>query len=147
VALDITLFILRILSGALLLAMFTALIVVLWRDYRLTATQTQASKRSYGKLSHLLQLDEMYVPTGDSHALRPLTSFGRSPTNSVVLDDSFTSSEHATITLRDGQWWLEDRNSRNGTLLNGEPIEMPVIITDGDILSVGQSHFRLDLED
>jgi pSer/pThr/pTyr-binding forkhead associated (FHA) protein len=91
-------------------------------------------------------VENRYIQTGEQFPLRPLTSIGRSPTNSIVITDNFASSEHALISLRDGRWWLEDRNSRNGTLLNEEPISGSVIITDGDIISIGTTHLRLTLD-
>jgi pSer/pThr/pTyr-binding forkhead associated (FHA) protein len=48
--------------------------------------------------------------------------------------------------LRNGVWWLEDRQSRNGTRLNGIEVEQPVIVTDSDIIHIGTKHFRLNLE-
>lgn len=144
--LDLVLFILRLLSGSLLIALLGAILFVLWRDFRAVAQATGVTRRVYGKLLRLIDVDEQYAPTGDTYPLRPLTTFGRSPTNSIVLADDFASSEHATITLRDGRWWLEDRNSRNGTLLNGEPISTAIIVTDGDIISIGSTHFKLTLD-
>ena len=78
--------------------------------------------------------------------LLPLTSLGRSPTNTIPIHDNYASGEHALVALRGGQWWLEDRQSRNGTMINGMPITQPVIITDGDIIGVGNLSFRLELE-
>lgn len=143
---DIVLFGLRVASGVLLLVMLSALFIIIWRDYRAAAVQTTVSRRTYGELVSLVQVEEMYAPTGETFPLRPLTSLGRSPTNSIVIDDSFASSEHAQISLKDGHWWLEDRKSRNGTLLNGEPIESAIIITDGDIVSIGTTHLKLSLD-
>lgn len=143
---DEILFIIRLLSAAVLIIFLSAIFVVMWRSYRTIALQSEARRRSYGRLVHLLDLDGMYTETGDAYPLQPLTSIGRSPTNAVVLDTNFASSEHAMIFLRDGQWWLEDRNSRNGTLLNGDRINAPTIITDGDIIGVGESNFKLVLE-
>jgi pSer/pThr/pTyr-binding forkhead associated (FHA) protein len=86
------------------------------------------------------------MPTGEVYPLRPLTSIGRSPTNSIVISDNFASSEHALISLKEGRWWLEDRNSRNGTVLNGEAISSPIIVTDGDIISIGNTHLKLTFD-
>lgn len=144
--LDLLLFGLRLLSGGLLLLFLGALFVVLWRDYRSAATQAEISRRVYGQLIELTEVDEIYAPAGKTHPLLPLTTIGRAPTNTLVVDDTFASSEHASITLRNGQWWLEDRNSRNGTLLNGDPVTAPVIVTEDDIISVGTHHFRLHLD-
>jgi hypothetical protein len=146
VSLDIILFILRLLSGILLLAMMGAMFVLLWRDYASTANHGEISRRSYGQLIGLVQMQDLFAPTGETYPLRPLTSIGRSPTNSIIINDEFASSEHATISLKDGRWWLEDRNSRNGTLLNGEPMKTAVIVTDGDIVSIGTTHFKLALD-
>lgn len=145
-SLDSILFILRLLSGLLLLGMMGALFVLLWRDYASTASQNEINRRSYGQLIGMVQMGDLFAPTGETFPLRPLTSIGRSPTNSIVINDEFASSEHASISLKDGRWWLEDRNSRNGTLLNGEAMRTAVIVTDGDVISIGTSHFKLSLD-
>lgn len=143
--LDLALFLLRLLSGAVLMAVLGLLFIVMWRDYRSAVVQAEAKRRSYGRLAEVHQLDGSYVAV-QSHPLLPLTSIGRSPTNTIVIDDDFASGEHALVALRNGQWWLEDRQSRNGTAINGVPITQPVIITDGDVIGVGNMQFRLELE-
>jgi len=129
-----------------LMSILGTFFVVLWRDYASAAAQAEVSRRIYGQLINLVRVDDMFAPTGDTQPLRPMTSIGRSPTNTIVIKDSFSSSEHALISLKDGRWWLEDRNSRNGTLLNGEKVTTSIIITEGDIVSIGNSHFKLSLE-
>lgn len=145
-SIELILFILRLFSGALLIALLGALFFVLWRDYSRAAAQTELYRRSYGKLVAMTQLDEYYSETGEAYPLLPLTSIGRAPTNSVVIDDSFASSEHAMLVLKNGQWWLEDRNSRNGTLLNGERVTSSIIVTDGDLISIGNRSFRIEID-
>ncbi|MAU10963.1 MAG: hypothetical protein CL607_14165 [Anaerolineaceae bacterium] len=144
--LDVILFVLRIASAIALLAFVGAVFIVLLRDYRRTIDQTQAYRRQYGRLISLTTIEGHLLETGQSYALLPLTSMGRSPTNAVVIADDFASSEHALIALRNNQWWLEDRNSRNGTSLNGERIDGPIIITHGDVIGIGNYGFRLELE-
>ncbi len=58
----------------------------------------------------------------------------------------FESHEHPLLDLRHNQWWLEDREGHNGTLMNDVPINQPVIITDDDIIGIGSLRFRLELE-
>jgi len=87
------------------------------------------------------------MKTGIQHELLPLTSLGRSPTNSVVVEDTFASGDHALIAMRGGRWWLEDRGSRNGTLLNDIPVHGPMILTHGDIIGIGAVKLRLELLD
>lgn len=143
--LDWTLFVLRVASGLCLLGLLMAFFVVLWRDYRSAAWQSQLNRRSYGHLIALVQVDDALVPTGEQHPLLPITNLGRNPTNNIVIQDTFASGEHAQVTLRDGQWWLQDRDSRNGTLLNQAPITAPMIVTDGDIIGIGNTSFQLVL--
>ncbi|MGJ3240544.1 MAG: FHA domain-containing protein [Anaerolineae bacterium] len=140
------LFLLRLSSAILLLSILGAFFVVLWRDYASAATHVEVSRRIYGQLIGLIQVSDMFAPTGETFPLRPLTSIGRSPTNTIVIKDDFASSEHALISLKDGRWWLEDRNSRNGTALNSERLLTAAIITDGDIISIGNTHFKLVLD-
>lgn len=140
------LFGLRLLSGIILMVILGAFFVVLWRDYRSAAAQVEITRRTYGSLIKHVRVDDMLAPTGDAYPLRPLTSIGRSPTNSIVIKDDFASGEHALVSLKEGRWWLEDRNSRNGTQLNGDRITSATIITDDDIISIGNSHFKITLD-
>ncbi len=142
----VVLFVLRLIAALLLLAMMGAIFWSLWRDYRVTISQLDSSRRVYGSLVAMQEVDESYVLTGQVYPLLPITSIGRAPTNTIAVQDNFASNEHALIALRRGQWWLEDRNSRNGTLLNGVMINRSVIITDGDVIGVGHIRLRLDLE-
>lgn len=144
--LEVTLFLLRIVSGLLLLGLMVALGAIIWKDYRGAIDHLQANRRAYGKLITLQFIDGNYVVMSESYPLLLLTSLGRAPTNTIVIPDSFASNEHAIVVMRGGQWWLEDRHSRNGTTLNEVPITQPVVMTDGDIIGIGSKRFRLELE-
>lgn len=143
---EIVLFILRLISSLLLLALLIALFIILWQEYRRTATTLEAQRRSYGNLVMLREIDGRYLKTGEQFPLLPITSLGRSPTNTIPINDNFASSEHALVTMRNGQWWLEDRKSRNGTMLNDVPVTQPMVITEGDIIGIGNIRLRLELE-
>ena len=78
--------------------------------------------------------------------LHPITTLGRSSSNTIVVSDDFTSAEHARILLERGTWWLEDRRSRNGTRLNEAAIEKRTRLADGDVIGIGKSSFRLTLD-
>ncbi len=143
---EITLFVLRLLAGAILLLMLLALFVVMWRDYHSSAREAEASRRTYGRIIVMHELDGSYARTGESHPLLPTTSFGRAPTNTIRVEDTFASSEHAVVVMRNGQWWLEDRASRNGTTLNGVSVNQPVVVTDGDVIGIGHLRYRLEME-
>ena len=143
---DVILLFLRLISASLLIGLLLALFIALWRDFRGAASDVEAGKRSYGHLLVLQEIDGRLMTTGEKFPLLPITSLGRSPTNTVPINDTFASGEHALIIMRNGQWWLEDRQSRNGTLLNDVPVTQPTIITLGDIVTVGRMKFRVELE-
>ena len=143
---DVILFLLRLVSGLVLLTILIALFVVIWREYHTTMKETEADRRVYGSLVMLRSIDGVDVVTGETFPLLPLTSLGRSPTNTVRIHDNFASSEHALVAFRSGQWWLEDRHSRNGTTLNDMRVNQPIVVTDGDIIGIGSNKFRIELE-
>lgn len=143
--LEIGLLILRSIAGILLLAFLITLFVMLWRDLRVISQEVNSRTKRRGQLV-VTKSENPAVKPGTVYPLLPLTSLGRAPTNTIRLNDAFTSSEHALVTLRSGQWWLEDRESSNGTLLNGEPIFQPLVIATGDLIGVGQVELRLELE-
>jgi pSer/pThr/pTyr-binding forkhead associated (FHA) protein len=143
--LDLILFALRLMSSLVLMLIMGAFFIVIWREYALFNQQMQQQKRVYGQLHVLRRIDDVVHETGQVYALQTLNTIGRSPTNTIVLENNYASNEYATISLRDGQWWLEDRNSRNGTHLNDERIQMATIVTDGDIIGIGDDLFKLFL--
>ena len=80
---------------------------------------------------------------GEALPLRPVTRLGRSEENTIVLDDTFISAEHAVIVQRDGTWWLSDRGSTNGTAVNEQPVQGEVGLTPGDIVAIGDVRLRI----
>lgn len=143
---EAVLFALRVISGIMLLVFLALILAALWRDYQGVVLSTEAARRTYGQLVELREVNGSYLPVGTHYPLLQFTSFGRAPTNTIMVDDTFASGDHAVVALRSGQWWLEDRQSRNGTTLNEMPISQPAVITDGDIIGIGNVRFRLDLE-
>jgi pSer/pThr/pTyr-binding forkhead associated (FHA) protein len=65
-----------------------------------------------------------------------VTTIGRGLENDLVLDSTDVSRNHARIEYRDGQWFLIDLNSTNGTRLNGQPVRQSAI-RGGDQFEVG----------
>jgi len=48
------------------------------------------------------------------------------------------------LELRDGEWWVEDLGSTNGTLVNGTRIERAERVRAGDELAIGRIALRLE---
>ena len=79
----------------------------------------------------------------------PLTSesitLGRAASNTVVLDDEFVSSHHARI-YKDpasGQWAIEDLGSTNGTIVNQQRLNMPMLLPPRMPVRIGATTFEL----
>lgn len=82
----------------------------------------------------------------DGRSLRfqsPEVLIGRSQACDAVIPDPTLSGRHARFSYHHQQWWLEDLQTTNGTLLNGQMITAPVVITDGDSIQCGR--VRLDV--
>ncbi|MGH2669183.1 MAG: FHA domain-containing protein [bacterium] len=67
-------------------------------------------------------------------------TIGRAPGCSVPLsDDTFVSQLHARIYVRDGQPFVEDLGSTNGTFLNQARLTKTQRLRKGDRLQIGQT--------
>ncbi|HET7678427.1 MAG TPA: FHA domain-containing protein [Candidatus Limnocylindrales bacterium] len=139
-AFTLSLWVVRLLF-VLLLYLFLALVGrSLWRDLRGAAATVG---RPLGRLV-VVGSTEGGPATGTSFVLDAVNSIGRDVNNSVVVEDTFASAEHALLTFRGRSWYLEDRGSTNGTFLNGERIEGLVPLGYGDEIQVGRVRLRLD---
>ncbi len=58
----------------------------------------------------------------------------------IALNDPQCSRVHASITFKDHQWWLEDKNSSNGTFVNGQVAKSAQLI-DGTEVRLGSNTF------
>jgi pSer/pThr/pTyr-binding forkhead associated (FHA) protein len=129
--------ILRFLLAAVLFAFLGYVLWTLWKDLK-----------QQGEVLALRRLPPVTVVLADNSRLRfstPEVLIGRDPACEVVLDDLTVSTNHARLTYHHSQWWLEDMHSTNGTTLNGEPVEAPQVVTDGDSVHCGQVEFTLAL--
>jgi adenylate cyclase len=73
-------------------------------------------------------------------AIDRICFIGRGQTNTIALtdEDAIISSRHASIHAIDGQFYLSDLNSRNGTMLNGRPVTLATLLRDGDVITIGR---------
>lgn len=142
---DVLLFLLRLVSAFLLLAFLAGVAWLIYQDMRVTAADLSDRQRRHGRLLRVNPEDGSFSEE-ESYPLLSVTSIGRAPTNTIVIDDSYASAEHLLITLRGRQWWVEDLDSRNGTLLNGLPLLDMAVLTAGDIVTVGNVQLRVEFE-
>ena len=145
-----TLMALRLLAVAVLYAFLAAVIAVIWRDIRAANgranRQPEESAKPGGRL-RVLNEGDAPPPTGEAFALAEHMTLGRAADNTITLVDTYASAYHARLDQRDGEWWLTDLDSRNGTRLNDVPIGKPVPLADGDVIAIGQMKLRLEIGD
>src|ERR1700730_5020088 len=67
---------------------------------------------------------------------------GRSKEAAVFVDDVGVSRQHARITIGDQGATLEDMGSKNGTMLNGQAIDVPTPLADGAVIVLGATALK-----
>lgn len=143
---EVALLLLRILLIVLLYGFLALIVVLLWRDVR-SAAQREPTSAVRARPARLVVLEAADgVASGMTYALKSYTSIGRAATNTIELPDTYCSAEHALVAWRNDQWWLEDRGSRNGTLLNDVSVETPVVIGGGDVIRIGRVRLRFEVD-
>lgn len=71
---------------------------------------------------------------------------GRTRGNRIMLPIGGASKRHARIVGRRGNYLLVDLRSTNGTYVNGQKVDAPRELTDGDEITIGEAHLRFCLE-
>jgi pSer/pThr/pTyr-binding forkhead associated (FHA) protein len=90
----------------------------------------------------------LYSVKTDGEAIklrRDATIFGREK-GDIIIDDHEVSSTHCQIQAIGADYHIFDMNSTNGTFLNNERI-LKAKLAHGDIVTIGQSSFKFQLED
>ena len=72
-------------------------------------------------------------------------SLGRGQENDVAVPDIKASREHAVIREAGGQFSIEDLKSRNGTMVNNQPITQ-VGLVDGDEITIGKTRILFTIQ-
>jgi pSer/pThr/pTyr-binding forkhead associated (FHA) protein len=101
------------------------------------ATRT-ASTRGRGPTR--LRIVDPAARRGETFPLGDEITVGRGGGCGIVLgDDTFVSQVHARLYRRDGDAFVEDLGSRNGTFVNGEPIGGATRLRRGDQVQFGST--------
>jgi hypothetical protein len=140
------LLILRIALVAILYLVIIRVVAVARREMRVVEREPSSVARGKNVVGHLVVIDNgsTALRPGARLDIEPVTTIGRSPTNTIVLDSTFVSTEHTRIIFRDKSLWVEDMSSRNGTLVNQAriPKDDAIAVTPGTILQVGDVRFK-----
>jgi len=86
---------------------------------------------------HRLEIRAPRTAAGRVFELVGETTIGRASGCAVSIDDSRVSKIHARVFADADRWIIEDLRSTNGTLVNGNRIDMPRPLGPGDVVQVG----------
>ena len=67
------------------------------------------------------------------------TTIGRSARSDICIPDPFASRLHAEVRQEGDSYWLQDLGSANGTRYNGQLVSMPVLLTSGGEIQIGET--------
>jgi hypothetical protein len=68
---------------------------------------------------------------------------GRANDATLVINDDYASSRHARIFPQDGQWFVEDLGSTNGTYLDRQKLTRPTPMPVGVPVRIGKTVLEL----
>lgn len=72
-------------------------------------------------------------------------SIGRAADNDFVLpEDEYASAHHSRIFWQQGNWWIEDLKSSNGTFVNDKMIDHETQLSPGNTIKVGHTVLRIE---
>src|SRR6266540_1986604 len=100
------------------------------------------AKKKRGQPSVLVIADGPQAGVNAQLAGEPVI-IGRGSDCQIKLDDDYSSTRHARLFLSDGQWWVEDLGSTNGTYLNGQRLTRPVAAEIGGSIRIGRTTLNL----
>ena len=104
-----------------------------------TGTDAQAEQERYRECGYLMI--QTGAEAGSWFRLdRPLTTIGRHPDSDVLLNDVTVSRRHAEIRFSDGEYFIRDVGSLNGTYLSRDRVEEERLCP-GDEIQIGKFRF------
>lgn len=68
---------------------------------------------------------------------------GRGSDCQIRLDDDYSSTRHARLFQSEGEWWVEDLGSTNGTYLDGQRVTRPVPAEIGGSIRIGRTTLNI----
>lgn len=105
-------------------------------------TEVQNPPKTAGSRIMVIESSSTELKPGDSFGIGREIMIGRGGRSDIVITDSFASTQHARVYLKDEQYWLEDLKSTNGTYLNEVQVKQPIVLANGDRVRVGGVTFQ-----
>ncbi|MES2924502.1 MAG: FHA domain-containing protein [Verrucomicrobiota bacterium] len=95
----------------------------------------------------MVSLSRLVLPDGLTFELNGPCTVGRSPANTLALANDHISRKHALIQVQgDGECWMVDLGSSNGTYVNGRRVSRPLVLKNGDLIEMAGSRIEFQTE-
>ncbi len=137
---------------AILYLFFLRVLRAVWAEVRTPAVAVAAAPArpagrpslGGGKAPGRLRVVEPVERRGRTYELGEELTVGRAGGCQVALeDDNYASQLHARVFRREGQFYVEDLGSTNGTYVNRRKVTAPIAIRKGDRLQIGKTVMEL----
>ena len=109
---------------------------------RPAASPRPRPKRRGKALTHLVVTEGGLAGTRIALGDQPIM-IGRANDSTLVLTDDYASTRHARLVSRDGDWYVEDLGSTNGTYLDRTKVGSPTLIPPGVPIRIGKTVLEL----
>jgi hypothetical protein len=104
------------------------------------APAPRRERRSEGRGTLRLRIVEPAALRGETHTIDREVTVGRGAGCAIVLsDDTYISQLHARLFQQNGEAYVEDLGSTNGTYVNGKAIKGVTRLRRGDQVQFGQT--------
>jgi len=114
---------------------------IMYKDVK-SGDKKKSLKKVYG-LEVISVVEGSNLKNGNIVPINRVITLGRKEDNLVILNDPYASGYHAKIYPKNTEYFVEDLNSTNGTLLNDEYVEGRVPLEIGDEIQIGSTKFRV----
>ena len=143
--------ILKLCLLALLYLFFLRVLRAVWTEIRGPKVVEASPRRAHRAAKRVerksapvqLTIVEPTALKGRRYPLADELTVGRAAGCQVTIDDTYASQLHARVFARDGQLFVEDLGSTNGTYLNRNKVQGPQVMRRGDRLQVGNTVMEL----
>jgi pSer/pThr/pTyr-binding forkhead associated (FHA) protein len=107
-----------------------------------SAKAAKPSKKKRGAPGSVTIADGPQAGVGATLGEEPVV-IGRGSDCQIRLDDDYSSTRHARLFQSEGEWWVEDLGSTNGTYLDGQRVTRPVPAEIGGSIRIGRTTLNI----
>lgn len=142
----------KLIAGAFGILFIIVLYIIIYYALKIMYKDVKGGNRvkgsaSKGKLSYGLEVinsgQNSNIKQGSLIHVRNTVTIGRKDDNAIVLSDTFVSSNHAKLYVRNNDFYLEDLDSTNGTYINSNKVQGRVKLKVNDEIKIGTVIFKV----